>query len=69
MEATKKDWMEAVAQEKEETEQGGKPEETSAGPQALTPKMLDLMERISEYGFLTMAEIHFIFGNKTWAMG
>jgi len=27
------------------------------------------MERLAEYGFLTMAEIHFIFGNKTWAYG
>ncbi|MBI5246205.1 MAG: hypothetical protein HY923_03425 [Elusimicrobia bacterium] len=38
-------------------------------PKALTEKMLDLMERLAEYGFLTMAEIHFIFGNKTWAYG
>lgn len=39
------------------------------GPKTITGKMLDLMERLAEYGFLTMAEIHFIFGNKTWAYG
>jgi hypothetical protein len=67
LEATEKDWTET--QEKEETAQGGNPEGTASGPEALTPKMLDLMERIAEYGFLTMAEIHFVFGNKTWAYG
>ncbi|UPT75889.1 MAG: replication-relaxation family protein [Elusimicrobiota bacterium] len=69
LEATEKDWTETQARGKEETEQAGNPEETAAGPEALTPKMLDLMERLSEYGFLTMAEIHFVFGNKTWAYG
>jgi len=65
--------------EKEKTENGGEElaeKKQEAGqvkekgdPKALTEKMLDLMERLAEYGFLTMAEIHFIFGNKTWAYG
>jgi hypothetical protein len=65
--------------EKEKTENGGEElvEERQEGrqvkekgdPKTLTEKMLDLMERLAEYGFLTMAEIHFIFGNKTWAYG
>ena len=65
--------------EKEKTETGGEElrekeqdEEQAKGkgePKILTERMLDLMERLAEYGFLTMAEIHFIFGNKTWAYG
>lgn len=65
--------------EKEKTENGGeelveeKQEDEQVkekgDPKTLTEKMLDLMERLAEYGFLTMAEIHFIFGNKTWAYG
>ena len=35
--------------------------------QPITPKVLDLLERISEYGYLTMHEVQFVFGNKTWA--
>jgi len=56
--------------EKQKTENGGEElVEEKGDPKTLTDKMLDLMERLAEYGFLTMAEIHFIFGNKTWAYG
>ena len=69
METTETDWTETETQEQEEAGQAGGAEEAEAGPQALTPKMLTLMERMSEYGYLTMAEIHFVFGNRTWAYG
>lgn len=69
MEATEKDRTETEVQELEAEREEASPEATTSGPEALTPKMLDLMERIAEYGFLTMAEIHFVFGNKTWAYG
>lgn len=69
MEATETDWAETETQEQEEAGQAGGPEEAEVGPQALTPKMLALMERMSEYGYLSMAEIHFVFGNRTWAYG
>ncbi len=53
----------------EELVEGKQQVKEKGDPKTLTEKMLDLMERIAEYGFLTMAEIHFIFGNKTWAYG
>ncbi len=56
---------EELAEEKQE----GKQVKGKGELKILTEKMLDLMERLAEYGFLTMAEIHFIFGNKTWAYG
>lgn len=54
-----------LIEEKQEEEQV----KEKGDPKTITGKMLDLMERLAEYGFLTMAEIHFIFGNKTWAYG
>lgn len=64
--------LEIIEIEKTETggeELEGKQVKGKGDPKTLTDKMLDLMERLAEYGFLTMAEIHFIFGNKTWAYG
>ncbi len=69
METIETDWAETEAENQEAVGLSGRPEETETIPQALTPKMLALMERMSEYGYLTMAEIQFVFGNKTWAYG
>jgi len=67
LETTEKDWEEIKPQELETDKQGIEEEQAETGPRALTDKMLGLMERISEYGYLTMAEVQFVFGNKTWA--
>lgn len=49
------------------TEPDAEAAEAAPGRQLLTPKALDLMERIADYGYLTMHEVRFVFGNKTWA--
>ncbi len=61
------DWTEGSPEELGTDRPGVELEETETSRKVLTPKALDLMERISEYGYLTMHEVHFIFGNKTWA--
>ena len=66
MEENKTDWMEATEQEVETDRQDGA-EEAAAGELALTDKVLWLMEKIADYGYLTMQEIPYVFGNKTWA--
>lgn len=69
METTKEKKAETGGEEQPEEKQQGKQVKEKGDPKTLTEKKLDLMERLAEYGFLTMAEIHFIFGNKTWAYG
>ncbi len=69
LETTEKKRTETGGEELVEEKQEGKQVKEKGAPKSLTEKMLDLMERLAEYGFLTMAEIHFIFGNKTWAYG
>ncbi len=66
MEENKADWTEATEQEAEADRQAGA-EEAAAGELALTDKVLWLMEKIADYGYLTMQEIPYVFGNKTWA--
>ena len=60
------DWEE-VGPEELGKDGAGEQEETEKNKQSITPKVLDLMVKISEYGYLTMHEVQFIFGNKTWA--
>lgn len=69
LETKEKNNTENGGEELAENDHEGKQVKEKGDPKTLTDKMLDLMERLAEYGFLTMAEIHFIFGNKTWAYG
>lgn len=59
------DWEEVKPEEAGEDRPESEEKETSR--QSLTPKAIDLMEKISEYGYLTMHEVQFVFGNKTWS--
>jgi len=61
------DWTEKTAKEVEEERKAGTQEKDAAELGTLTDKVLYLMEKISEYGFLTMAEIHRVYTNKTYA--
>lgn len=61
------DWEEIDPEELRRQGPGEEQEEAGVKRQSLTPKVVGLMEKISEYGYLTMHEVQFIFGNKTWA--
>ena len=67
METTETEWTETTAQEQEVERQEADPEAGKPGQVELRPQMLDVMRVMSEYGYLTMAEIQFIYGNKTWS--
>jgi hypothetical protein len=66
LETTISEWTEEGVQEGAAGYPGGDLEESEASRQTLTPKALDLMAKIAEYGYLTMHEVQFVFGNKTW---
>jgi len=63
----KTDWTERTEEEIEQERQAESQEKDAAELGTLTDKVLYLMEKISEYGFLTMAEIQRIYTNKTYA--
>lgn len=63
----KADWTGGTAEEIEQERQAETQEKDAAELGTLTDKVLYLMEKISEYGFLTMAEIQRVYTNKTYA--
>lgn len=67
MENSESDWEEIGPEALGEEKPGSETKETEANRQSLTPKVLDLMEKMSEYGYLTIHEVQLIFANKTWA--
>lgn len=67
LDTNESDWEEINPEELQGEQLGKEQEETETKRQSLTPKVVGLMEKISEYGYLTMHEVQFIFGNKTWA--
>ena len=63
----KTDWTERTTEEIEQEREAETQEKDAAELGTLTDKVLYLMEKISEYGFLTMAEVQRVFTNKTYA--
>lgn len=63
----KTDWTDRTTEEIEQERQAETQEKDAAELGTLTDKVLYLMEKISEYGFLTMQEIHLVYRNKTYA--
>ncbi|MDE2491455.1 MAG: hypothetical protein KGM24_11435 [Elusimicrobia bacterium] len=64
METTETEWVEEAESGPEAGEDAG---EVKTRQETLTPKMLEVMTAMSEYGYLTMAEVQLIYGNRTWS--
>lgn len=67
METSGGEWSEATAEEQELDKKEAEVAEAKPGQLELRPQMLQVMKAMSEYGYLTMAEIQFVYGNKTWS--
>ena len=67
METKGTEWSEATEEERELEQKEAAAGEAKPGQVELRPQMLQVMKAMSEYGYLTMAEIQFIYGNKTWS--
>lgn len=67
METSGGEWTEATAEEQELDRKEVEAAEAKPGQIELRPQMLQVMKAMSEYGYLTMAEIQFVYGNKTWS--
>lgn len=67
LETSEGEWTEATAEEQEQDPKEAEAVEAKPGQLELRPQMLQVMKAMSEYGYLTMAEIQFVYGNKTWS--
>jgi hypothetical protein len=67
LETKESEWTEATEEEQELERKETAASEAKPGQVVLRPQMLQVMKAMSEYGYLTMAEIQFIYGNKTWS--